>query len=483
MKRKSISLFVLMATLTMSQLTAQTSQVLYYMNLPQRNTLNPALKPSGRVYVGLPAISDISIRVDNNFMSLSDLFINGVISDTTLTILNPGRELDNFLAGLGDKNSIEPQAGVQLFGFAFTIGEDLRISFDITQRIDGNFVVPGDLIRLGIEDNEIFPGRNIDLSSLRAGVKYWNEIGLGASKNITDRLRIGARLLILSGVVSGYLTNNGISLTVNDDYTHTVVADATLNISGPFDFVVEDDGIIHDVRFEDERFNNGRDIYSYMSGMANPGLGLEAGAEYRFNDMFSVSAAITDLGYIRWKRDRSEVTVKSNIILNGLTLQDVYDESLSFGELLNWTLDSIQNSIELSESPAAYTTTLPFTTTMGFSFTPVKFFTAGVLSQSRFKGKQVHESLTLSGNLNFGNAFSATMAYTMANRRYDNLGFGLAFRGGYVQFYALVDNIPLSWSTMTSGTDSYRLPENWNTVHARLGLNLVFGNRERDPVY
>ena len=101
--------------------------------------------------------------------------------------------------------------------------------------------------------------------------------------------------------------------------------------------------------------------------MANPGLGFEAGAEYRFSDMFSVSAAITDLGYIRWKRDRSEVLVKSNIVLNGLTLQDVYDESITFGELLNWTLDSIQNSIELSDSPAAYTTSLPFTATAGFT--------------------------------------------------------------------------------------------------------------------
>ena len=49
--------------------------------------------------------------------------------------------------------------------------------------------------------------------------------------------------------------------------------------------------------------------------MANPGLGFEAGAEYRFNDMFSVSAAITDLGFIKWKRDRSEIyTTKTFLV-------------------------------------------------------------------------------------------------------------------------------------------------------------------------
>ncbi|MDZ7633651.1 MAG: hypothetical protein U5L72_04060 [Bacteroidales bacterium] len=49
------------------------------MNLPQRTTLNPALQPSGRVYVGLPGISDISVRIDNNFLSFSDMFNSGVI--------------------------------------------------------------------------------------------------------------------------------------------------------------------------------------------------------------------------------------------------------------------------------------------------------------------------------------------------------------------------------------------------------------------
>ncbi len=53
---------------------AQTSQALYYMNLQQRNTLNPALRTPGRVFIGLPGISDISVRVDNNFLGFADLF-------------------------------------------------------------------------------------------------------------------------------------------------------------------------------------------------------------------------------------------------------------------------------------------------------------------------------------------------------------------------------------------------------------------------
>ncbi len=461
---------------------AQTSQVLYFMNLPQRNALNPALQYTGRTYVGLPGISDISVRVDNNFLNLSDMFTNGIVSDSTFVFLEPGEDLDNFLAGLGTNNSLEPQAGVQLFGLAFTVGKDLRITLNVTERADANFVLPGDLMKLGIDGNDGYMGQNIDLSSLRADAKYYHEIGIGASKNVTEKLRVGARVLILSGVASAYLTNNGIKLTVNDDYTHRVDADVSLNVSAPITFLKDEQGIIDNVRFDEDRFDGTSDAVSYLSAMANPGIGFEAGAEYRFNDMFAVSAAITDFGFIKWNRDRSEIYTTGTFQFSGLTIQDVHDEVVSFDDLLNWAIDSIQNAIELSEDPGVYKTYLPLTFTAGFSFTPVKFFTAGVLSQTRFIGKQVHEAFTLSGNLNLGNVFSTTVAYTIANRRYDNLGFGFAVRGGCFQLFTLIDNVPLKWNKLTGGGESFRLPGNINTVHARLGFNLVFGNREKERI-
>lgn len=461
---------------------SQNSQVLYFMNLPQSTTLNPALKPTGRFYLGLPGISDISIRVDNNFLSFSDLFANGVISDTTMAFLERGPWLEDFLAGLGDNNSLEPQAGVRLFGLAFTVKDNLRFSLDITERADANIVFPGDLLRLGIGGNSDFIGQTIDLSSFRTDLTAYQEVGIGASGNITDRLRIGGRLLVLSGIASGYMTNNNSSLTVNEDLTHTVQADMMLNISAPVTFITEDDGSIHGAEFDKTRFNDVNNAISYLTAMSNPGFGIDLGAEYRISNMFAVSAAVKDLGFIKWKRDLSQLSIKSDFQFNGLTMQDVYDESLTFDELLNWAIDSVQTALELDDNPKEFTTRLPATLIGAFSFTPVKFFTLGLLSQTRFEGPMIHQATTLSGNLNFSNVFSTTVAYTAANRRYDNLGFGMAVRGGFAQFFILVDNIPLKWTTVTSGEGSFRMPEYWNTVHARFGFNLVFGNREKEKV-
>lgn len=476
---KKTAFLLVFSVIMPALLRSQSNQVLYFMNLPQKSSLNPAFQPTGRIYIGLPVISDFSVNVDNNFLSLSGLFSNGVISDSTFTFLEPGPALDRFVAGLADKNSVEPAVRTQLFGLAFTVLGDMRISFDITERADANFVIPGDLIRLGVEGNESFAGRNIDLSSLRGDIRYFHEIGFGVSKNILGNLRVGVRAKILSGVASAFLDNNGLNLTVNDDFTHTINADMKFRVSAPLTFHQDTEGYIDDVNFDDSRFSTPAKTISYITGGGNMGLGLDLGAEYRFSDMFSVSASLTDLGYIRWKRDLSAITVKSNFELSGATLQDVYDENTNFEDMMQQTLDTLRKSITVDQSPAPYTTYLPATFTAGFGFSPVRIFTIGVMSQTRFRGSQVHQALTMSANLNLGNHLSASMAYTAANRSYSNLGAGIAFRAGTTQFFALVDNIPTNWEKVTSGEESYSMPESWNVIHARIGFNLVFGNRDK----
>ncbi len=104
MKRSILALILLLSLVTTGH--SQNSQVLYFMNLPQATILNPAFQPAGRIYIGLPGISDISVRLDNNFLNLSDFFINGVISDSTLSFLEKVPWVNNFLDGLGKNNSL-----------------------------------------------------------------------------------------------------------------------------------------------------------------------------------------------------------------------------------------------------------------------------------------------------------------------------------------------------------------------------------------
>ena len=107
-------------------------------------------------------------------------------------------------------------------------------------------------------------------------------------------------------------------------------------------------------------------------------------------------------------------------------------------------IDSVRSSLRIIDSPDPFFTMLPAGLTLAGKYVLNDYLSFGLLSYSRLADKRVRESFTLSGNLNFGGFFSASLAYTASNRSYDNFGLGLAIRGLYAQFCFLVDRIPLN---------------------------------------
>ena len=77
---------MLLLSVIISDLSAQNSQVLYYMNLPQNHLLNPALKSSDSLYIGLPFLSGINLNITNNFINLSDIYMKGPKSDSIIFV-------------------------------------------------------------------------------------------------------------------------------------------------------------------------------------------------------------------------------------------------------------------------------------------------------------------------------------------------------------------------------------------------------------
>jgi hypothetical protein len=489
---KSKYILILLMAMSIADLSAQNSQVLYYMNLPQNHLINPALRPSNSVYIGLPAISGINININNNFVNFSDVFMKGQTGDSVITFLHPDNNVDDFLAKIKDKNSIEPELTVQLFGLGFSVGKTGYVFLDINERVQGNVVLPGDIFKLALLGNEQFVGSKMDLSSLRGDMKYYHEIGLGFSKDFTSKLRIGVKGKILYGIAAVSVDNRSLGITVNNDYTHTLDADLSVNMSGPTKIGRDINNKINKIEIDDTRFDTTKEIINFLLNRKNMGLGLDIGATYDISEKLMVSAAITDLGYIKWKSDVTNLKAKSSFEFSGLNMVDVVNGTKTIDELGQEMLDSLKNSFNVSDTKVPFTTGLPFGATLGGSYNLTKNFSLGLLSYSRFIGKQVRESLTVSANVNFRNAFSTSISYTAANHRYDNLGFGLAFRPGIFQFYIISDRIPVMWNKIQSDNSTIPIPASWNAVNLRIGMNLAFGNRmkkkndkpmiESDPV-
>ncbi len=469
-------LIILMAMAAIG-VSAQNRQVSYFMNIPQNHLANPAFRPSNSVYVGLPGMSGVSFSMNNNFLKFSNIFMKGQSSDSVLTFLHPDFNVDEFLEKINDKNSIEPQASVPVLSIGFASGRDGYFFFDIVDHFDGNFVLPGDLIRLALKGNEAFAGSKIDLSSFRGELKYYREAGFGYSKNITPRLRMGVKGKLLFGVAAAYIDNKSLAITVNNDYSHIIDADLTLNLSAPVTVTKETNGDIEGIEFDDSVFDTPGKTVKYMLDTDNFGLGIDIGATYDISERFQVSASVTDIGYIKWKRDVHNLEASNQFVFNGLDISKVIDGTKTFDEVGDEMLDSLKNAFKVSESKDPFTTYLPFGVAAGGRFNLNQSFSLGLLSYTRFIGEQVKEALTLSANANFGSSFSASLSYTAINNSYDNLGAGLAFRAGIFQFYMLTDMVPVSWNKIVVDNNSFPMPVSFNTINLRLGMNLVFGNK------
>jgi len=473
-------IFIIVLALIFADSSAQNSQVLYFMNLPQNHLINPAFRPSNSVYIGLPLISSINLNMNNNFVNFSDLLQKDQSKNLIVSVLHPDYDPDTFLAKIREKNSIEQEFTIQTLGVGFSVGKDSYIFLDINERIDGNIVLPKDLFRLALKGNSDFVGRKIDLSSLRGEMSYYREVGLGFSRNFTDKLRVGIKGKLLFGLANASIDNKSLGISVNEDYSHTLDANLTVNMSGPIHVNMDSKNNITSIAIDENKFKTASGVRDFFTDSKNIGFGMDIGASYDLNDRIVLSASVTNLGFINWKKDVTNLKADNKFKFSGLNLLDVINGTKTIDELAADMLDSLKNAFVVSNTKTAYTTFLPFGVSVGGSFSVTKKLTLGLLSYSRVIGQQIRESLTFSANLTIGNEFSASLSYTAENHRYDNLGAGIAFRTGVTQFYLLSDRVPVTWTRIKDNNSNVIIPSNWNTVNIRFGMNIVIGNRVRE---
>jgi Family of unknown function (DUF5723) len=456
-----------------SSINAQTSNVAYFMNLPQSNFLNPALETPTRFYIGLPVLTGVSAGLDNNFLTLKDIFTPGLKADSIFSFQNPNFSLKNLASKLNRNNTISAQADVQLLGIGFPVGKNFSVSIDVSDRFTSKVLFPRSLLDLYLAGGSDLIGQTIDISNMNVKGQFFRSYGAGFSGEIIPNLRIGARLNLLSGIGSLSFDDQSFTLKVNNDLSQTVTANATMETSGNEELskLSSASGI-------------GGFLHDYMGiPLKNPGFSIDFGGEYKFGKMASVSFSVRDLGFIKWKSDLQAWNANGTFTLPGITLQDVQNQTFSIDKMFNSLVDSVKSGFKPVTSPSPFTTYLPTDITLGASFSPLKFISFGVLSVSKIYAGSTSESVMVSANTHLGQVFSASVAYSMENNSYNNLGVGLSVTAGVAQIYLIADKIPMQWDKVyisKSGSTDYTgipLPNNFNTVNFQFGVNIIFGKR------
>lgn len=450
--------------------TAQQNNSLYFIDrLPQSIQLNPALQPSCRVFVGMPALSSFEINAGNNALGISDVLIYNKEAQQLVTPLYSEAITNQTLDKLRKNNIFSSGFQVDLLTFGFKIKESY-VSFLISDKANVSTSIPKDLFRFAYEGIDV--GQSYTFDNINVNATYYREYSISYSQRISEKIYFGVRGKALFGKMNISNRQTDISLSEPNWRRIDVSASTRVNMSVPNLEVYSDPtGALDSIDFKD--YENNSDIIDDLILLKeNRGYGFDLGFQFYPNDKLSLSASILDLGYINWKRNVHNLAGGGDYSFEGINLNN--DDSTDIAEAL---LDTLQQVYDVTTSQDAYNTMLTPKVYIGLTYSPNRFVRLGLLSRTEYISKTFRQQVTGTLALYPTQCFGATVSYTVADRVYDNLGVGLIFRGGPLQMYFMSDRIPVLWNKVKGDNIPY-IPVHLKSANFRLGINLVFGSNQ-----
>jgi hypothetical protein len=283
---KAILKYILAAvTLPMSlSAFAQSAHSSYFLeNMTYRQNMNPAFAPDFN-YVNIPALGGLQLGMNSNVGLGSFLFPQ---NDEMVTGLNSSISPDEFLGKLNKNNIMELDLRINILSFGFAQWGGFN-TFSVSTRSNVGAYLPYELFEFAKIGQIDGAPTEYDINNIRVNTSNYAEIALGHSRNITDRLSVGAKLKVLAGILN----------------TDAEISNLNVYMSGE-KWQIKESGKIFSSNSMNVKFKENGEIdnFSTSFGVDGFGLGLDLGASYKLLDNLTLSAAITDIGFISWKGD------------------------------------------------------------------------------------------------------------------------------------------------------------------------------------
>ncbi len=379
----------------------------YYTNdYKYRHTMNPAFG-NEQNYVSLPSLGNLNVGLHGNF-GYEDLIMNnpqyGISSDKRMTtFMHPDISTSDALKGLnsgnnrivGDIGVTILSAGFKAFGGYNTIELNSKTSFGMS--------LPYELFAFAknIGNNTY----NIGDISLKA--QSYTELAFGHSRQIDDRLRVGAKVKLLFGIGRGDVEFKDIKadLSAEDKWSMSGEAKANVSLAG-FSYKIEEKEYYNEDWGTYETVN---DIDIDQVGLGGFGMALDLGGVYKIDDDWTVNAAILDLGFINWKNNVQASNRDKSFEFNGfhdMTVEGKNNKTESGGNTFDDEADSYGDQIadfaNLTDDGdlGSRTTGIGATINVGCEYNlPVyRPITFGLLSSTRINGPYSWTEGRLSAN-------------------------------------------------------------------------------------
>lgn len=468
---KKISLITAFLAVTGISVSQTFNSSYFIQDFKYRHNMNAAFG-NEQNYISIPALGNLNVKMQGDFGLGDLLFKNPSTGKYDYTFMHPDVSVADALTGFSKgKNNISFDLGITILSAGFKAFGGYN-TVEISEKTNIGVCLPYDLFEFAKD----LKNKNYAFSDLGVQARSYAEIALGHSRQITDELRIGAKVKFLLGVGRVNLEVNDMTASfVGDKWVvSSVDTKAEVNISG--------------VKFVNKvsEYNGSRGgSYEHVDigetkidkfGLDGIGLGLDMGAEYTVMDGLKVSAAINDLGFINWKN--SWILTQKNGIFEFDGFHDVKVKDNGSGKSISDQIDDYEDqlsdfiNLENSGDRGSSTHGLAATMNIGaeYQLPTYKPMTFGFLAQHRFNSKYSWTEARVSANwsplnwLNGGINFAAS-SYGVST------GWILNVHPSGFNFFIGMDHI--------LGKQSKEFIPLSSNAHLSLGMNVTFGNREK----
>ncbi len=421
-----------------------------------RSDLNPALAPT-RGYVALPGISGFGLNVSNNFLSIDNFVYQR--DGGLVTAFHDSVSSQEFFGKLPSEGMFALDTKINIVGVGFYV-KKMFWTFGVNTNISADMAMSMDMFKaLKTLGNGVY-----DLGNTAIEANAYMDAYLGTSFRVHDNVSVGVKVKLLMGIATLDAQFSQLKANVSPDVIAAQM-NGTWRANG---FFLDNSGLTGSDFDIEEAFIE--DPAAMLGNFKNYGLAVDLGAEVRlFDDHLKLSAAVTDLGFIKWQPN-SHISggVTGNFSFAGVNLEEPEVESLG-----DFELKMNNNSKNLG-----YRTKVNTSLNVGAEYNILNNHIAfGLLSHTKFCGTTTYSELIASVNLRPTNWISATVSHTFLNKNRPGIfGLALNIHPRVINIFAGLDFIDTNWVVGPEiKGKSISLPRYAKSLNAYIGVGFNFG--------
>lgn len=417
-------LLMAMALFFTESLSAQLRSSYFMEGSYFRTELNPALKPT-RGYIALPLLSGYNFSIGGNIPLRDNITLGGTRDDITPSMLS------NYPKFEKTNNTLK----LNVLGAGFYTRNGMFWNLGVNIRHDTDYTIPRELYEL---ESSLATG-TFTFDNIIGNTNTFIDAYVGTSFTICNFINIGVRAKFLTGLING---NVYIDKLI---YHHGKIEDFTLHMR------------LNSIEYDNTNYDGTWDEKDIWSNVKSFGGALDLGVELcLLNDRLKVSAAVIDLGFIRWAG------------------------SLRYSAVM----DINQTTKDAPEMMTSYTTRINCDLNMGVEYNFCKEILAvGLLSHTRLYNSCTTSELTASLNVRPTNWITLTASHTFLNgNRPGIFGGAINIHPAGINIFAGMDFIAFNYEPSKShfyalfGSDRpVYVPRNGTSmnIYVGIGFNLV----------